>query len=149
MRRLAAIVLALGLFASFAAPARACGVVPRGSVVLYGGGDDPAVLLWSSRFNLRAYHRATFDEAQSLVQRAQFVRAGTRARIVGCMRGFVRAPYGLGLDDAVEVRILSGPLRGKSGWISGSDIRFFSSRSRDRTRRGAAGSRPGAARAPS
>jgi len=124
MRKVACVAFALLAVLVAANPALAvCRSRTSARVVLYGGGDDPGVFLWDSRFRLRAYHLATFDEAQAMLPRALLVRGGTRAVVIACLPNFVQARYGLGLDDAVDVKILSGPMRGVSGWISGSDIR--------------------------
>lgn len=124
MRKAACAALAIAAALLTASPALPeCHVRGSDRVVLYGGGDDPGVFLWDSRFRLRAYHLATFDEAEALLPRALLVRPGTRAIVIGCLRDFVQARYGLGFEDAVNVRILSGPLHGRVGWISASDMR--------------------------
>jgi hypothetical protein len=123
-RSLASVALALLAFLSLAAPSpAACRVRPHARVVLFGTGGDPGVLLWDSRFRLRAYHLATFDEAQAMLPRALLVTGGTRAVVLRCMSNFVQARYGLGLDNALEVRVLTGRLRGTTGWVAGSDAR--------------------------
>lgn len=122
MRRIVEIVTVLALLLSTPAIA-SCRLHPRERIVLYGAGDDPDVLLWDSQFRLRAYGVATFDEAHAMLPRAIFVHAGTRAVVIRCLGGFLQAPYGLGLDDAVDVRVLSGPQRGVTGWIAGSDAK--------------------------
>lgn len=124
MRKIACVVIALAATLLVAQPALStCQARADQRVVLYGAGDDPGVFLWDSRFRLRAYHIATFDEAQAMLPRALLAGGGTRAVIMRCLARYVQAPYGLGFDDAVEVRILSGPLRGRTGWVSGSDAR--------------------------
>lgn len=124
MRDLARPVVAVLLALLCALPAAAaCQLHARERVVLFGAGDDPGVLLWDSRFRLRAYHAASFDEAQDMIARALLVTAGTRAIVIGCIPQFVQPRYGLTLQDAVDVRILTGPLRGRSGWVLGSDAR--------------------------
>ncbi len=105
-----------------ASPARAsCGMHAGEQVVLFGAGDDPMVLLWDSRFRLRAYHLASFDEIQALLPRALLASGGTRAIVLSCIPRYVQPRYALTLDDALYVRILSGALHGRSGWIIGSD----------------------------
>ncbi len=122
MRSAAHVALALAVAMFVALPAFAsCRLHAGQRVVLYGTGDDPGVFLWDSRFRLREYHHATFDEARAMLPRALFVAGGTRAIVLLCLQSFVQAPYGLGVDDAVEVRVLSGPLHGRTGWVAGSD----------------------------
>ena len=125
MRRFACALFAAVAFFGAASPAHAACRERDAHVVLYGGGDDPGVFLWDSRFRLRAYHLATFDEAEAMLPRARLVRGGTRAFVLVCLPNFVQAPYGLGVADAVDVRIISGPLRGVTGWVSGADMRHI------------------------
>ena len=120
-----ALVLAL-LAAIAAAPAStSCGVHAHERVVLFGAGDDPSVLLWDSRFRLRAYHLASFDESQAMLPRALLVAGGTRAIVLSCIGNFVQPRYGLTLDDALYVKILTGPLHGRSGWVIAADARLM------------------------
>ncbi len=119
----AACVLALVAALSSSPASASCHVHPRQRVVLYGTGDDPGVFVWDSRFGLRAYHLATFDEAQEMLPRALLVAGGTRAVVLRCIADFVVAPFGLGVEDAFEVKIVTGPQRGRSGWVSGSDVK--------------------------
>jgi len=125
MRELARVgaALLLALLCSLPAAA-ACRLRVRERIVLFGLGADPGVFLWDSRFRLRAYHAASFDEAQGMLPRALLVRAGTRAIVIWCLPRFVQPRYGMTLDDAVEVRILTGPLHGQTGWVLGSDARL-------------------------
>jgi len=120
--RVAGVCIAIVLSASSAV---ACPKHALERVVLYGTGGDSDVLLWDSRFRLREYHLATFDEAQAMLPRALLVRGGARALVLHCLRDYVQARYALGLDDAVDVRIVSGPQRGTTGWISGADVRYM------------------------
>ena len=92
-------------------------------VVLYGSGDDPDVLAWDSRFRLRAYHAASFDEAQQLLTHAVLVAAGTRAQVIACIASFVPAHSSEAPEDAVGIMILNGPDKGIGKWVMGSDTR--------------------------
>lgn len=114
----------LGLLCIAAAPA-ACRIHANEHVVLYGVGDDPGVFLWDSRFRLRAYHAASFDEAQALLPHALLVSGGARAVVISCYANFVQPKYRLFPDDAVDVRVLTGALRGRTGWVIGGDARIM------------------------
>lgn len=92
-------------------------------VVLYGSGDDPDVLAWDSRFRLRAYHAASFDEAEQLLPHAVLLAAGTRAQVVACVAGFVPSHAFETPEDAIGVMILNGPEKGIGKWVIGSDTR--------------------------
>ncbi len=98
--------------------------VHRGDhVVLYSTADDPSVLIWDSRARLRAYHAASFDEAQAILPHAVLVAPGTRAIVISCVAGYVESPLFSGPDDAVGITVSSGPQRGITRWVLGSDVR--------------------------
>jgi hypothetical protein len=92
-------------------------------VVLYSTTDDPSVLIWDSRARLRAYHAASFDEAQAMLPHAVLVSPGTRATVISCVANYVVSPIFHEPDDAVGVVITSGPQHGITRWVLGSDIR--------------------------
>ena len=120
--RAAPVLIALWLAAM--APALADCRVHRGDhVVLYSTMDDPSVLLWDSRARLRAYHAASFDEAQAMLPHAILVAPGTHANVVSCVANYVESPIFHEPDDAVGVVISSGPQRGLTRWVLGSDVR--------------------------
>jgi hypothetical protein len=120
----AALVAVLAV--SWIAPALAsCHVRTDEHVVLFGVGDDPGVFLWDSRFRLRAYHAASFDEAQALLPHALLLSAGTRALVLRCYRNDVQPKYSLSPEDAVDVRVLTGPQRGRTGWVIGGDVQVM------------------------
>ena len=124
MRSAVAAIAALVFALCGAIPALAdCTVHVGDHVVLYGSGDDPFVLVWDSRIRLRDYHAATFDEAKQLAPRARLADPGTRAVVIECVPDFVQSRLLEHPDDAIGIIIVSGPLRGKSGWVLSSDIR--------------------------
>jgi hypothetical protein len=98
--------------------------VHRGDhVVLYSTADDPSVLIWDSRARLRAYHAASFDEAQAMLPHAILVAPGTRAIVISCVAGYIESPLVAAPDDAIGITISSGPQRGVTRWALGSDVR--------------------------
>jgi hypothetical protein len=97
-------------------------------IVLYSSTGDPEVLVWDSRFRLRAYGAASFDEARQLLPHAYVVQPGTRAVVQTCVRNFVSSPPLGSADDAVGIKITSGSSRGRMGWVVGSDVRSDSKR---------------------
>lgn len=98
--------------------------VHRGDrVVLYSTSDDPSVLVWDSRARLRAYHAASFDEAQAMLPHAVLVAPGTRATVISCVANYVESPIFSQPADALGVVITTGPQRGVTRWVLGSDVR--------------------------
>ncbi len=111
------------LWLTAVAPAGADCSVHRGMhVVLYSTTDDPSVLLWDSRARLRDYNAASFDEAQAMLPHAILVAPDTRAMVVSCVPNYVESPI-FHQADAVGVVITSGPQRGLTRWVLGSDVR--------------------------
>lgn len=125
MRRRAAIAFAL-LCALVGAPAFAydCHVRNGTRVVLYGTLDDPDVLVWDSNLRLKKYGVATFDESQLLLPHALVAPPGTRAVVTACRARIVTTKFSTTVEDAIQVAIQDGPLRGHSGWIGESAMRF-------------------------
>jgi len=122
MRRVALALLALWFVGT--APAQADCKLHRGDrVVLYSTTDDPSVLVWDSRARLRAYHAASFDEAQAMLPHAVLVSPGTRATVVSCVVNYVDSPMFRQPDDALALFITSGAQRGTTWWVLSSDAR--------------------------
>ena len=130
-KRLAAMVLsaiALGFTGAMhktpvPSPPPQCKLHQGDRIVLYGSADDPDVLAWDSRFRLRAYHAASFDEAEQLLPHAVLLAAGTRAEVIECVAKFVPA-HGFDMpEDAIGIMILNGPEKGIGKWVIGSDTR--------------------------
>jgi hypothetical protein len=121
--RSAAVAFTLVWLASTQVALADCKLHRGDRVVLYSTTDDPSVLIWDSRARLRAYHAASFDEAQAMLPHAILVSPGTRATVISCVANYVESPIFNGPDDAIGVVISSGPERGVTRWVLGSDTR--------------------------
>jgi hypothetical protein len=120
---LAGLFLLLAVLACTPAARAQCKLHRGTRVVLYSQADDPDVLVWDSRFRLRDYHAASFDEAQQLLPHAQLVEPGTRATIESCVVDFVTPRLLTAPEDAIGILIDTGPMRNQRGWVLGSDVR--------------------------
>ncbi len=100
-----------------------CKLRQHDRIVLYSGSDDPDVLVWDSRYRLRAYHAATFDEARELLRHARLVPPGTRALVETCVPDFIASPLYDHPADAIGILIVGGPSAGSRGWVIGTDVR--------------------------
>ncbi len=100
-----------------------CKVHAGNGVVLYGTTEDPSVLAWDSRTRLRDYQDAPFAEARAMLSHAQLISPGTNAEVTSCVPSYVSSPLFAAPQDAIGVTITSGQLRGKTGWVLGSDVR--------------------------
>ncbi len=91
-------------------------------ITLFGGVDDPDVLVWDSRDRLISYGAGSTDTRKFLLPHALLNRPGTRAVIESCIGGVVHSKFRMDADDAIGVLIMSGKYRGRYGWVSSSDI---------------------------
>ncbi|HET7813880.1 MAG TPA: hypothetical protein VFL13_05865 [Candidatus Baltobacteraceae bacterium] len=122
MFRVALVVLAVAACALPAIARTACHA-PRGThVTLFGGVDDPDVLVWDSKDRLVRYSGGSADTRQFLLPHALLGRPGTKAVVVSCSTGAVHPKFGAQDADAVGVMILSGKYRGRYGWVSSGDV---------------------------
>lgn len=122
VRRLAFVFFCAALVSARLALAD-CKVHRGDRIVLYSTTDDPSVLVWDSRARLRAYHAASFDEAQAMLPHALLIAPGTRATVVSCVANYVESPIFSQPADALGIVISSGPQRGATRWVLGSDVR--------------------------
>jgi hypothetical protein len=91
-------------------------------VRLFGGVDDPDVLVWDSRDRLVRYAGGSSDTRVFLLPHALLNRPGTIAIVQTCVAQIVHPKFRMDPADAVGVLILSGKYRGRYGWVSSSDI---------------------------
>ncbi len=101
-------------------------VVPVGRhVVLSSRALDPDVFVWDSRRRVVQYAEGYWRRTQDVLVHTLLANSGTRAVVIQCAPGIVPSP-----DDpldAVGVRILDGPNRGRYGWVTTEDIRIVAS----------------------
>ena len=97
--------------------------VARGTrVTLFGGVDDPDVLVWDSQDRLVKFSAGSADARQFLLPHALLNRPGTRAVVVTCRSGVVHPKFSSDQADAIGVMIVSGKYRGRYGWVSSTDL---------------------------
>lgn len=118
-------LLAAALFACALACASAvqqCHASRGMQITLFGGVDDPDVLVWDSRDRLISYGAGSADTRKFLLPHAFLNRPGTRAVVQTCIGGAVHSKFRMDADDAIGVLILTGKYRGRYGWVSSADI---------------------------
>lgn len=126
MRRLLCATL-LAIVALAPAPAFADCRVGRGqAVALFGGADDPDVLVWDSRARLLQYEAGSADTRRFLLPHAILTRPGIRVKVQSCVSNVVHPKFRFYTEDAVAVQFSSGPYRGKYGWVTSSDVQLIS-----------------------
>lgn len=119
---------ALGAFvvATFAVCAQAnadCNITQGERVILFSSSYDPDVLVWDSRGRLVDYAAGSWETKRALLSHAMLARAGTRALVLQCQGNVIHPKYRLATQDAVGVKMISGPYRGRYGWIAIDDLR--------------------------
>ncbi len=122
MRRAFALALLVALTTAAGWPQGTCHVARGARVTLFGGVDDPDVLVWDSRDRLIDFAGGSFDARQFLLPHALLNRAGTRALVQSCVANLVHPKFRMDPADAVGIVILSGRYRGRYGWVSSSDV---------------------------
>lgn len=119
--------LLLAVFAALTVAAAAAAGSPcratRGmQVTLFGGVDDPDVLVWDNRDRLTAFAAGSSDTRKFLLPHALLVRPGTIAVVQSCFGGAVHSKFHMAAEDAVGVQIVSGKDRRRYGWVTSADI---------------------------
>ena len=121
-----AVAIALTAFGLIVAPATAwaaeCPSPSGGRVVLASDAMDPDVFLWDSRTRMVDYAAGQWGNTRAIFAHTILARPGTQAMVVSCVSAAVRMRTGPGDDDAIGVKLISGPHRGRYGWVLSSDI---------------------------
>jgi len=119
----------LGIAVALFMPARAladssalCTVSPGGHVVLESDAVDPDVFLWDSRDRLIDYAAGQWGNTRAIFAHTLLAEPGTQAMVVACYPSVAHPKFSTGDEDAIGVKIMSGPHRGRYGWVLSSDI---------------------------
>jgi hypothetical protein len=104
--------------------------VPVGRLVILSsrapGALDPDVFVWDTRQRVVEYAQGYWHRTRDVFSHTLLANSGTRAVVVECAPGVV--PSSEVQLDAVGVRIVSGPNRGRYGWVTTDDIRIVAQR---------------------
>jgi hypothetical protein len=115
----AAIVLML---ASHAAAQAAC-VASRGErVVLKSNTVDPDVFVWDRKALMISYASGVWPGTRDVLQHTLLTSPGTTAIVAACEVAAIRPSLFPSVQDAVAIRLMSGPYRGRYGWVASNDI---------------------------
>ncbi|MBV8601974.1 MAG: hypothetical protein JO359_10470 [Candidatus Eremiobacteraeota bacterium] len=128
----ALVALGFGLQPSFAAAA--CDLQVGQEVVLASMSPDPDVFVWDTRTRLIDYAAGIFDDAKSVMAHTTLAKPGTHAIVAMCATGVIRPKYLTANYDAVGIKVISGPYKGRWGWIASDDAHLVQN-SAARTRR--------------
>jgi hypothetical protein len=126
--RLVCACLALAALSGFALAGRAqaavtlCAQNPGGRVMLESDAVDPDVFLWDSRTRLVDYAAGQWGNTRAIFAHTVLAEPGTRATVVACVPSAAHPKYSAGDEDAIGVKIMNGPYKGRYGWVLSSDI---------------------------
>jgi hypothetical protein len=121
--RLQFVVFAIvAVFGCTGAAGPRCSSEPGGRIMLASDAVDPDVFLWDSRERLIDYTGGDWGNTRQIFTHTLLTEPGTLALVVACIPRAAHPRYAVGEDeDAVGVRLTSGPNRGRYGWILSSD----------------------------
>lgn len=112
--------LALLAAVNFSAQAAPCGVPLGHSVVLKSGDLDPDVFVWDTKQRVMDYAVGSWGSGEVLAHTV-LAKPGTRAVIVQCTPDAVHTKGG-STRDAVGIKLVNGPNKGRYGWVTSDDV---------------------------
>ncbi len=121
---------AAALFAALSVPAFAVPCAPGvGHAVSLKSTDlDPDVFVWDSRQRAIDYAAGYWKDTRDVLAHSLLAKPGTRALVIQCAPGVIHSKYASDLEDAIGVRIQSGPNKGRYGWVTSEDAHETSDR---------------------
>lgn len=99
-----------------------CALRNHQPVVLASAGIDPDVFVWDSRLRLASYAYGQIDDARSVLDHTLLAKPGTRAVVMSCERGAIHEKYTTNVYDAVHIKLMTGPNKGRFGWVASEDV---------------------------
>ncbi len=114
--------MVLALLCVTAANAGTCEIGIGHKASLFGGVDDPDVLVWDNKERLAEYAGGSSDARRFLIPHAILARPGTRIVVRECVANMVHPKFRFTTEDAMKVLIVSGRYRGKFGWVGADDL---------------------------
>lgn len=91
-------------------------------VVLKSTDLDPDVFVWDSRQRVIDYSAGFWRDTKDVLAHSLLAKPGTHAAVVQCAPGAVRSKYASAREDAIGIRIVSGPNKGRYGWVTSEDV---------------------------
>lgn len=91
-------------------------------VVLRSTDLDPDVFVWDAKQRAIDYAGGMWASTNEVMNHTTLAKPGTRAVVVACEAGAMRSKYAHELLDAIGVKIINGPNRGRYGWVTSEDV---------------------------
>ena len=120
VRPLGALVLLCAL--STPALAAPCGVPVGHAVTLKSTDIDPDVFVWDAKQRVVDYAGGYWRDTHDVLSHTVLAKPGTRAVIVQCDPGIVKMKYAAEHRDAVGIKLVNGPNKGRYGWVTSEDV---------------------------
>ena len=103
--------------------------MPVGHAVLLKSTDiDPDVFVWDTKQRVVDYAAGQWGESHDVISHTMLAKPGTRAVIVQCDPGVVHTKYAGDHRDAVGIKIVAGPNKGRYGWVTSEDVHVIARR---------------------
>lgn len=118
--------IAFAVLAGGVATARSCALPYRTRIVLASDVVDPDVFVWDSRLRLVDYVAGEWGNVHQIFAHTLLAEPGTVAVVIACHPGVARPEYTSEHEDVIGLKIISGPFRGRYGWIVSSDMHLAS-----------------------
>ncbi len=116
------LILTCSLAPGAARAAEPCSVTAGQPVVLMSSELDPDVFVWDARQRATDYVGGYYKSANDVMVHTMISKPGTRALVVSCIRGGAQAKFTKRPVDVIGLKILTGPDRGRYGWVTAEDV---------------------------
>ena len=95
-------------------------IVPKSKTI------DPNVFVWDRKDLMVAYASGIWPGPKTVLQHAFLSKAPERSELgIACDASAVRPKNAIATQDAVAIRIIEGPHRGRSGWVASDEVHLL------------------------
>lgn len=124
----ARILGALAVLTALSVPAQAapCAVPVGRAVNLRSAELDPDVFVWDTKQRVVEYAGGYWRDTSDVLSHTVLAKPGTRAVVVQCTAGVVHQKYSSDAGDAIGIRLVTGPNKGRYGWVMSEDVHEIS-----------------------
>lgn len=92
------------------------------SVSLKSAEIDPDVFVWDAKARVIQYSSGVWNTTSEVMSHTMLSKPGTRAVVVACEKESVKSRYVNSVLDAIGIRLVTGPNRGRYGWVTSEDV---------------------------